>query len=68
MLKLEINERLQIGSDELVDNKDADTCDNDHQPDGHQSEIETIPTFTTDWQPVDYHANDKQNKNVSVFV
>ena len=56
-LELEINKRLQISGDELVEYKDRQHYDEADEPDGQQGEVDTVPPLPTLGQPVDDHAH-----------
>lgn len=62
-LELEINERLQIGRDELVEHKDRHHHDEPDEPDGQHCKIDSIPTFPTVGQPMDDHTDDKEREH-----
>ncbi len=52
-LKLEVNERLQIRRDELVEHKDGHDHDETHEPKREHGEVDAVPAFPTVRKPVD---------------
>ncbi len=48
-LKLEINKRLQVGRDELVNHEDNEGAHQDHHRDGHLGEPYTVTTLDFFW-------------------
>ncbi len=49
LLELEVNERLQIRGDELVEDEDDRHHDEPHQPEREHGEIDAVPAFPTVW-------------------
>ena len=41
--ELEVNERLQVGGDELVEHEDGCDHDKTHQPEREHGEVEAVP-------------------------
>lgn len=62
-LELEINERLQVGGDELVEHEDRHHHDEADEPDGQQREIDPVPALPALRQPVDDHAQPEQREH-----
>ena len=58
-LELEVDERLHIGGDELIDDDDGEAYDEHNQPQRHCREHKTVAALPVGWQPVDDHAGDK---------
>ena len=46
-LELEIDERLQVSSDELVEHEDRHHHDEADEPDGQQREVDPVPALPT---------------------
>ena len=67
ILELEIDERLHIGGNELVDNNHRNNHTNDHQPQRHHSEIKAVPLLELRRQPVNNHTKQEQNNDISVL-
>jgi len=62
-LELEINERLQVGGDKLVEHEDRHYHEEADEPDGQQGEVDTVPPLPTLRQPMDDHAHHKQGEH-----
>ena len=60
---MEINKRLQISGDELVEYKDRQHYDEADEPDGQQREIDPVPALPTLGQPVDDHTQAEQREH-----
>ncbi len=56
---MEVDERLQVGSYELIDNEYRAYGYEQEQPHGHSGHPKTVATFETHRQPVDYHAEEE---------
>ena len=52
-LELEIDKRLQVGGDELIDDEDDEGADNSHQRQGHLSEPNAITALEILGEPMD---------------
>ena len=65
-LELEINERLQVGGDELVDDEHHDDTNQHHHRDRHLGEPNAVAAFEVLGQPVDNHTYHNKNKHVAV--
>lgn len=66
MSELEVDERLHLGADELVDDEDGEDADKAHDGQGKGSKSKAIAPLTVLWQPVDYHTNDKEKEDVAI--
>ena len=67
-LKLEIDEGLEVGCDELVDDKDDGHCHQRHSPQGQHGKTEPIAAFETFRKPVDDHAYGKDKKDIPIVA
>ena len=67
-LKLEIDEGLEVGGDELVGHKHCRHSHHGHQPHGHGGEPETVAPFEAVGQPVDDHADNEDDEDRRVVV
>lgn len=65
-LELEVDEGLQIGSDELIYYENRNDCCKEHDPKGACGEPESIAAFEPRWQPMDQHADKEYYKDVAV--
>ena len=65
-LKLEVDEFLQVGRDELIDDKDYHHHDYRHDRKRHIGEPQAISAFKIRWQPMYYHS--KYNQEEYVFI
>ena len=67
-LKLEINEWLQIGSDELIDNEHDEGANHNHQQYGHLGKPNAVTTLEVLWQPVDNQTYCNENEHIAIVV
>ena len=65
---MEINKRLQIRRDELIDDEDDEDADDDHQRDGHLGEPKAIATLEILGQPMNYQSYHYENEYVAVMA
>ncbi len=65
-LKLEINERLQVSRDELVDHEDDDDANQHHQRQRHVGKPKAIAALEVFGQPMDDHAYHDEDEHVAV--
>ena len=61
-LKLEIDEGLEVGGDELINNKDSNNDNGKHEPQRHACKPDAIATFEIGGKPVDNHSDSKHNE------
>lgn len=67
-LELEVDERLEVGGDELVEHEDGGHDDNAHKPNRHQGEIDAVPALEMFRQPVDDHAHHEEGEHRPVVA
>ena len=65
---MEINKRLQIRRDELVNHKHDEDANQDHQRQGHLGEPKAITTLEVLWKPMDYKTYHYENEYVAVVT
>ena len=61
--ELEVDERLQISRDELVEDEDGRDHDEAHQPEREHGEVDAVPAFPTVGEPVDDHAENEHDED-----
>ena len=66
ILKLEIDKRLQVGGDELVNHEDDDDAHQNHHGDGHLGEPETIAPLELLRQPMNHHADHDEDEHIAI--
>ena len=54
--ELEVNKRLQVRGDELVEHEDSHDHDETHEPEREHGEVDAVPAFPTVGEPVDEKA------------
>ncbi len=64
--ELEINERLQVGGDELVDDEHHGDAYQYHHSDGHFGEPNTVAALKVLRQPVNDHTYQDEDEHVAV--
>ena len=67
-LELEIDKRLQISGDELIDDKHNQCNDENHERNRHLGEPNAIAALEIIGQPVDDHTNDDEAEHIAVVV
>ena len=58
-LELEVDEGLDVGGDELVDEEDCDDYDDSQHPQGHLCKPKAIASFEALGEPVDDHSDEE---------
>ena len=66
-LKLEIDKRLQISRDELVDDEHDDGANHNHQRNGQLGEPNAIASLEVVGQPMDYQAYHNENEHIAIM-
>lgn len=56
---MEIDEGLQVGGDELIDDKDHDDGDTSDDGNGQRGKVQPVPLFELGGHPVDEHSYDE---------
>lgn len=51
--ELEVDERLEVGGDELADDEDGEGAGEDHQREGHRGEPDAVAALEVLGKPVD---------------
>ena len=54
--ELEVDKRLQVRGDELVEHEDGRHHDETHEPEREHGEVDAVPAFPTVGKPVDEKA------------
>ena len=67
-LELEIDECLQVGGDELVDDEHDGDTDQHHHGQGHLGEPNAITPLELLWQPVNNHSQHDEDEYVAVVI
>ena len=67
-LKLEIDKRLQVSGDKLVNHKHGQHHHDAHQPKRHQRKIDAIPALPTLGEPMYDHTEHKQEIDVPIVL
>ena len=58
-LELEIDEGLEVGGDELVEDDGHGDAEGGHKPEGHGGEPEAVAALEARGEPVDNHADNE---------
>ena len=61
--ELEIDERLEVGGDELVEGHGQGYAEEAHEPQGHGGEPEAVAAFEARREPVDKHAGGEEEED-----
>ena len=61
--ELEVDKRLQVSGDELVEHEDGRNHDEAHQPEREHGEVDAVPAFPTVRKPVDDHAENEHDED-----
>ena len=61
--ELEVDKRLQVSGDELVEHEDGRHDDETHQPKREHGEVDAVPAFPTVRKPVDDHAENEHDED-----
>jgi len=61
--ELEVNERLQVRGDELIEDEDDHHHDDSHQPEREHGEVDAVPAFPTVGEPVDDHTQHEHDED-----
>ena len=64
--ELEIDEGLEAGGDELVEEEDRQDADEGHEGQGKHCEAQTVAAFETGREPVDKHSEGHEQKDLPI--
>lgn len=66
--ELEVDERLEVGGDELADDEDGEGAGEDHQREGHRGEPDAVAALEVLGKPVDEHTDDEDHDDSEVLL
>lgn len=66
--ELEVDERLEVGGDELADDEDGEDAGEDHQREGHRGEPEAVAALEVLGEPVDDHTDDEDQNHAEMLL
>ena len=67
-LELEVDERLEVGSDELIEDEDGGHDDQDHEPERYAGEPEAVAALEADREPMDNHAEGEKKEGSPIVT
>ena len=66
--ELEVDERLEVGGDELADDEDGEDADEGHQREGHRGEPDAVAALEVLGEPMDDHSEDEDEDHTYVLL
>lgn len=66
--ELEVDERLEVGGDELADDEDGEDADEDHQREWHRGEPDAVAALEVLGEPVDDHTDDEDEDHAEMLL
>ncbi len=66
--ELEVDERLEVGGDELADDEDGEDAGEDHQWERHRGEPDAVAALEVIGEPMDDHSDDKDQGHTEVLL
>lgn len=66
--ELEVDERLEVGGDELADDEDGEGAGEDHQRERHRGEPDAVAALEVLGKPVDEHTDDEDHDDSEMLL
>mgnify|MGYP007092332659 FL=1 len=66
--ELEVDERLEVGCDELADDEDGEDAGEDHQRERHRGEPDAVAALEVLGEPMDDHSEDEDEDHTYVLL